>query len=104
MKQLKSVKDRTKYMLTNYPKLRNSDSKLVANFWYNQLKEQGINLTDISSTELLQMFSSNKLSSYESISRCRRKLQENFTELRGTNYSNKKEEEEYTKQHINQDL
>lgn len=101
LKEFKSVKDRVKYLLLKYPHLRDNDNKLVANYWFFELKDRGVNLSDISASELLNLFSNKKLSSFESISRCRRKLQEENEILRGKSYQKRKAEEDYTKKNIN---
>lgn len=100
MDKLKSIQDRVLHLLKNHPKLRESDSKLVANYWYYELLTKGIPLESITSKELLQMFADKKLSSFESISRCRRKLQEKYPELQGVNHELKQEEAKDVKQNI----
>ena len=79
MKQLFSVIDEVERFLTKYPVLRDDDEKLMANIWNLHIG----NLEDIDGKEVLSMLASHELPSYESISRCRRKLQEECPNLRG---------------------
>ena len=79
MKQLFSVIDEVEKFLTEYPILRDDDEKLMANIWNSHIG----NLEDVDGKEVLSMLANHKLPSYESISRCRRKLQEECPNLRG---------------------
>ena len=79
MKKLFSLVDDVEKFLTKYPVLRDDDEKLMANIWSSHIG----NLEDIDGKEILHMLANHKLPSYESISRCRRKLQETCPNLRG---------------------
>ena len=79
MEKLFSVIDEVERFLTKYPVLRDDDEKLMANIWNLHIG----NLEDIDGKEVLSMLASHELPSYESISRCRRKLQEECPNLRG---------------------
>ena len=79
MKKLFSVIDEVEKFLTKYPLLRDNDERLMANIWSSHIG----NLEDIDGKEILHMLANHKLPSYESISRCRRKIQEIKPELRG---------------------
>ena len=80
MKQLFSVIDEVEKFLTKYPILRDDDEKLMANIWNSHIG----NLEDVDGKEVLSMLANHKLPSYESISRCRRKLQEECPNLRSS--------------------
>ena len=79
MKKLFSVIDEVEKFLTKYPILRDDDEKLMANIWNSHIG----NLEDIDGKDILHMLATHQLPSYESISRCRRKLQEECPNLRG---------------------
>ena len=79
MKKLFSMIDEIKKLLTKYPSLRDNDDKLMANIWCNRID----NLDTTTATTVLTMLAGRKLPSYESISRCRRKIQETKPHLRG---------------------
>ena len=73
--------DEVELFLKNHKVLRDSDERLMANIW---AKHIGIDsLEYLNATDILKMLSTGKLPSYESISRCRRKLQEEIPSLRG---------------------
>ena len=65
--------------LNKYPPLRDSDERLAANIWYSKIE----NIDRLDAKDLLKLFAQGKLPSYESISRCRRKVQESNPKLRG---------------------
>ena len=91
MTKISSVLNTVKAMLTEYPHLRDDDQKLMANMWYKTIcyDIDGYNAGEMSAFDLLQMLSDRRLPSYESISRCRRKLQEEFPDLRGDKYEDR---------------
>jgi hypothetical protein len=70
-------------LLMNYEYLRDDDAKLVCNIWAIQLDKMGINIKDISGVQAFELIANGKLSPSDSITRCRRKLQEVHPELRG---------------------
>ena len=82
MKKLFVVMDEVHSFLIKYPVLRDSDERLTANIWSKVILPPH-NLENISAKGLLTKFAEGKLPSYESISRCRRKLQELYPDLRG---------------------
>ena len=82
MKKLFSMLSEVTKLLTKYPSLRDNDDKLMANIWCNRID----NLSNETATNVLIMLAKRKLPSYESISRCRRKIQELKPELRGNKW------------------
>ena len=97
MKQLFSVIDEVEKFLTKYPVLRDDDEKLMANIWNLHIG----NLEDIDGKEVLSMLASHELPSYESISRCRRKLQEQHPNLRGEKWNERHKRAKVIKEEIN---
>ena len=93
MKQrMTNILPSVKTMLQENQRLRDSDEKLMANIWYKFIGEDKImNLTAIN---LLQKLSDGTLPSYESISRCRRKIQEEIPDLRGEKWKERHDAEE----------
>lgn len=81
----KAIEERIVHFLTKYPKLRDSDDRLVANMWAEdmggQLATQGISLHDF-----LVKYADGELTMAESITRIRRKIQSERPELRGETY------------------
>ena len=94
---LKNNKEKVQYLLKTFPKLRDNDSKLIANFWYFQTKD---NFENMSARDFLQMFAENELVNPETIRRLRQKLQELDPELRGENYKRRHESAKYIKNNI----
>ena len=86
MKAKKKILD----LLINKPDLRDSDNKLIARFWYNELSGKGMKPSELSAYEMLCMFSESKLTNPETIRRMRQKLQEEHKDLRGDKYQDRK--------------
>lgn len=99
LKEIKELHALVKKLLTNYAHLRDSDQKLVANIWYYEL-----NGAELSAKEFIGLIANKKLTNYDSITRARRKVQEEFEELRGSNYTKRKEQESEVREGINNKL
>ena len=84
--------DQVKQILTEFPVAQDDDMKLYAIFLYkNKLVSVEERFYDV-----ITQAKKNKLPPYESVTRARRKVQENEPSLRGKRYAaRKKEEEEY---------
>ena len=85
------TKDVVKTLLIQKPHLRDSDPKLIATYWFNELKKMAINPNNISAMKFLKMFADSALTNVKTIERMRRKLQEECPELRGKLYKVRKE-------------
>ena len=83
MKKLFSVVDDVEKFLTKYPPLRDDDERLMANIWMSHIG----NLEMKNAWDVLHMLAKHKLPSYESVSRCRRKIQQINPELRGEKWT-----------------
>lgn len=90
------IKDTVTKLLTIYPVLRDDDARLVVNVWNEQLLKRGINLNTEPANEILFIIASGSLNSSESITRCRRKLQEVNVDLRGAKWLERHEAEKET--------
>ena len=93
--KMSNILDRVISLLTQYPFLRDSDTRLAATIWNSQ-----INTNDLTSKELLLQFAEGKLQSYESISRCRRKVQELKPELRGLKWEKRHKKQKKVKDEV----
>ena len=80
------TKDEIQQLLTNDSRLRDSDAKMIARFWTNELKRKNINTKEITAHEFLKLFATNKLHNVEGLTRMRRKVQEENEHLRGNCY------------------
>jgi len=84
------TKELIQNLLNRYPTLKDSDSRLMANFWDEELKRKNKDVKHMSAAEFLELFAQSKLTNPESIRRMRAKLQEEKPSLRGRVYSMRK--------------
>lgn len=93
MSKIPLVYNKVKSMLEKHPHLRNSDSRLVASFWHDELK----NIVGYADSRLdtLRAYAEGKLTEADVITRARRKAQEHNENLRGDKWykTHKKQEE-----------
>lgn len=88
--QMKTIKGKVRFLLEQYPQLRDNDFKLVAMFYYLEIGSDKVE--SMTGYEVLKHLSNGKLSSPESIRRVRQKLQEDNENLRGSNYQRRKDD------------
>lgn len=88
-KNLKKVKQH----LLNHPILRDSDFKLIAFVWADEIDD----LSKMSATTLLELLGNGKLTNPESIRRVRQKLQAENPDLRGDIYWGRQTEQKKVK-------
>lgn len=91
--QIKNIKKKIISLLTEKPHLRDSDDKLIANIWNEQMgfvSGGGLLSKQTTAYDFLLAFSESQYTSPESIRRCRQKIQEQNPELRGKSYKNRK--------------
>ena len=74
-------------LLGQYPTFRDSDEQLVAWIWKLELESKGFPTPNTPSQLFLKMLAEGQFTSSESITRMRRKVQEEFKELRGEKYA-----------------
>ena len=84
------TKEEIEKLLTIDERLRDSDCKLIARFWANELSAKNIDINKISAYDFLSMYATNQLHNTEGISRMRRKVQEENIKLRGERYYDRK--------------
>ena len=87
MKKLFSVIDGVEKFLTKYPLLRDNDDRLMANIWADYIGRQENMDGPETWKDIIHLLAKGKLPSYESISRCRRKIQQLNPELRGKKWT-----------------
>ena len=98
IREMLLVKDRVKALLEKHPHLRDSDNKLIATIWKQDLLNMRINPHNIDGIAFLMLYSESQLTNAETIRRVRQKLQEENPDLRGTvNEARQKEGEEVRK-------
>ena len=96
---LKDVKTKVEELLTTNPRTRESDNLLVATFYFHEMGGKDV-LNNVSAFDFLKKMSSGGLTSFESISRARRKIQEQNPHLRGSNYIEKQNLSEEVRENI----
>ena len=80
------TKEEIKKLLEQDHRLRDSDNKLLARFFSNELARKNIDVKKITAYDFLVLLATNKLHSIEGITRMRRKVQEENKHLRGVAY------------------
>jgi len=75
-------------LLLKYPKLRDACPRLAVSVWNHEIKSKfNLTLKDLTAEQFAGMIAARQLTSYESISRSWRKLQEANPELRGDEWA-----------------
>ena len=92
----KNIQNVVEKALINYEDCKDSDNFLVARIWYDTLQEP----LRSQCLPLLKLIAKGKLPSFESVSRCRRKLQEIHPDLRGSKYEKRHLRAEEVKQSL----
>jgi hypothetical protein len=103
MSKKTEIRDMVHHILTTKPETRDNDMYLVASYWYKQLQAKGQDLKNISALDFLTFirdYKSRGITSFESISRQRRLLQEMHPELRGKEYEKRHATQDNVKQDI----
>jgi hypothetical protein len=97
--QMTKIKDRVRYLLEQYPALRDDDTRLYATYLSFQLggKQQ---LVDMSGYDLLTKIANGDLTHFESVRRVRTKLQEQDETLRGEKYAERHRQADVTRNQI----
>lgn len=100
IKKIKNAMATVEELLTVKPALRDSDNRLIANFWALEL---GLDkLAEMKAAELLSYFSKGKLTKPDNITRARRKVQELNPALRGATYNKRQNNAKDVRNNINQ--
>ena len=92
----KKIQDIVEKSLHDDVRARDNDMRLTALIWHEEL---GV-LRD-KCMPLLKLIAYNKVTNFESISRCRRKLQELHPDLRGDKYKARHDKQEEMKDDLN---
>lgn len=97
LKEMTNIKPKVEALLKEVPDLRDDDNRLVANVWWSEIEDR----ENKSAKDLLSDFANGKLTSPESITRMRRKLQESNELYRGEKYAERHKEEVVVRHNIN---
>lgn len=104
LNNITKTKDTITALLRSNDTLRDNDNALIAKIWEGDLKRLHKDATNLSATEFLELYSSGKISSPETIRRARQKIQETHPELRGNLYNKRKKEGIETRMLINKEI
>ena len=89
-----------KSLLEQYPDTRDDDMKLFARAcWKLHLKDKSVVPADVGFYSAVYHHDEYKLPNYESLTRARRKVQQNEEHLRGSRYKNRQNEERKYRDH-----
>lgn len=94
------INDVVHRLMVKHPELKDNDYKLVVAVWNKELLAQGIDIKDITGYEAFKCISAGKVSPIESITRCRRKLQEQYPQLRGQRWADRHDQETEVKKEL----
>ena len=99
---IESAKDRVRYLLENYPRLRDSDEQLAVEYWSLELRNDfGADITMTAFEFLNHYMGRGKLTNYESIRRYRQILQKDCPHLQGEIYKERLARQELIKEQAN---
>lgn len=99
---IQATKDKVIHLLKRKAEYKDDDEKLVAAFWFNEVRDKYKNDTKaMTAYDFLDLYSRGGLTSADVITRARRKAQEENKELRGKKWAERQHEEKEVRQHIN---
>lgn len=88
MSKLITTYDRVYGYLKEAQKYRDDDKLLVARFWYDEMKAAGIKMdAAVDPVYVIRMYVDGKMTNHDTITRARRKVQEEVPEFRGASYA-----------------
>ena len=96
LEEVKTAKDNVEYLLTKYPKFRDSDNKLLAFVWSQETADQ----PDLTAKEFFDGYAQGKFSKAESLRRARQLLQQKNPSLKGENHEGRMAEEKVVREGI----
>lgn len=95
-----TLQQRVKSYLLRDDKYKDSDEMLISRMWNDQLVSMGFEPKTMSAYEFLCFYATGQIASSDSITKARRKLQEEFHYLRGSKWKELSEEAESLKKSI----
>jgi len=101
-KSIKSLKQDIYNILSKEwaEKYRDCDYLLAGKIWTKELRAQGIKIEKINAVRFIYLQKEKKISSYDTITRARRKCNEMHSNTIGKSYKNRKDKEKEVKQEI----
>ena len=99
--KVKEIQKKIERLLREEISFRDDDKLLVANFWYGQMLNNGINPKKVTAQEFLSLYANDHITNSDIITRARRKAEEEKPELRGKTWYKRHSEEEFFRNNIN---
>ena len=84
-----NIKERLMKIMIAIPDTKDNDLLLLANVWLKQLKAEGIDAKKLSALDFIVEFSKDRWINSESVTRCRRKIQEDMPQFRGKSWKSR---------------
>lgn len=102
----KTIENKVLWLLEQHPHLRDGDDRLYSRYIAYQLGNGDFDsgtkkLEEMTAKKLLYMIVDNQIVNYDTVSRARRKIQENNPHLRGLSYAKRKAESDHWRKNIN---
>ncbi len=95
-----NMQEAVKAMLNIHPTTRDDDKLLVAKIWWHCTKKMNIDPEKATMLDFMQLYKDGHLPSADVITRARRKVQENYPELRGNTWDERHNEAKEIAHHI----
>lgn len=89
-----------KGVLCEDPRTRDNDHLLCVVIWHKQLRTMGYDITRMTAYDLMLKYRDKELANHDSITRARRKVQEDNTLLRGERHKERQEKQQEVKYDI----
>ena len=94
------IKNTVIELLTQYSDFKDNDQQLVAWFWKLEMEAHGYPASSTPTQTFFKLMAFGKLTSSDTITRMRRRVQEEFVELRGEKYSKRQSNQEKVKKDL----
>jgi len=94
------IKNTVIELLTQYSDFKDNDQQLVAWFWKLEMEAHGYPASSTQTQTFFKLMAFGKLTSSDTITRMRRRVQEEFVELRGEKYSKRQSNQEKVKKDL----
>jgi hypothetical protein len=100
MSKINTVYDFVFSQLVKAERYRDDDNLLVVSIWWEELAKMGYDGRNLSAYDFMNLYKSQKLTSSDTITRARRKIQEENPDLRGKSYQSRQAKTEDVKQEL----
>ena len=91
---------RVSRLLTRFPHLRDNDQRLCCMVWVRELEARDLSYNEMSAKTLMTMYATGEISNPDTITRIRRKLQEQNPNMRGMKYKQRQASQENVKKQL----